>query len=45
MRVMMKYSSVPSSCEAYTYGQVEDYTLNIVSSGRGDVLQKQKTDH
>ncbi|MDR2235842.1 MAG: M12 family metallo-peptidase [Chryseobacterium sp.] len=35
MRVMMKYSSVPSSsCEAYTYGQVEDYTLNIVSSGK-----------
>ncbi len=36
MRVMMKYSSIPtSSCEAYTYGQVEDYTLNIASSGRG----------
>jgi chitodextrinase len=39
MRVMMKYSSVPtSSCEAFTYGQVEDYTLNIVSSGRGELL-------
>ncbi|TLX27029.1 T9SS type A sorting domain-containing protein [Chryseobacterium indologenes] len=38
MRVMMKYSSIPtSSCEAYTYGQVEDYTLNIVSSGKGDL--------
>ncbi|PWN67059.1 reprolysin-like metallopeptidase [Chryseobacterium oncorhynchi] len=38
MRVMMKYSSIPtSSCEAYTYGQVEDYTLNIVSSGRGEL--------
>ncbi|REC44456.1 reprolysin-like metallopeptidase [Chryseobacterium sp. 5_R23647] len=37
MRVMMQYSSVPSSsCGFYTYGQVEDYTLNIVSSGRGD---------
>lgn len=36
MRVMMKYSSIPtSSCETYTYGQVEDYTLNIASSGRG----------
>lgn len=36
MRVMMKYSSAPtSSCESYTYGQVEDYTLNIASSGRG----------
>ncbi|MDR3025300.1 reprolysin-like metallopeptidase [Chryseobacterium sp.] len=38
MRVMMKYSSIPtSSCEAFTYGQVEDYTLNIVSSGKGDL--------
>ncbi|MGE8524734.1 reprolysin-like metallopeptidase [Chryseobacterium rhizosphaerae] len=38
MRVMMKYSSIPtSSCEAYTYGQVEDYTLNIVSSGKGEL--------
>ena len=36
MRVIMKYSSLPgSACEAFTYGQVEDYTLNIVSSGRG----------
>ena len=35
MRVMMKYNSVPSSsCGSYTYGQVEDYTVNIVSSGR-----------
>ncbi|BAP31566.1 uncharacterized protein CHSO_2529 [Chryseobacterium sp. StRB126] len=38
MRVMMKYSSIPtSSCEAYTYGQVEDYTVNITSSGRGEL--------
>ncbi|WP_267403225.1 MULTISPECIES: reprolysin-like metallopeptidase [unclassified Chryseobacterium] len=38
MRVMMQYSSVPSSsCGSYTYGQVEDYTLNIISSGRGDL--------
>ncbi|WP_185290371.1 reprolysin-like metallopeptidase [Chryseobacterium lactis] len=35
MRVMMKYSTIPtSSCEAFTYGQVEDYTVNIASSGR-----------
>lgn len=37
MRVMMQYNAVPSSsCGSYTYGQVEDYTLNILSSGRGD---------
>ena len=35
MRVMMKYSSLPtSSCGTYTYGQVEDYSLNIVSAAR-----------
>ena len=34
MRVMMQYASVPQSpCGSYTYGQVEDYTLNIVSAG------------
>ncbi len=37
MRVMMQYNSVPSSsCGSYTYGQVEDYTLNIISSGKGE---------
>lgn len=36
MRVMMQYNAIPpSSCGSYTYGQVEDYTLNIISSGRG----------
>jgi hypothetical protein len=38
MRVMMQYNAVPSSsCGSYTYGQVEDYTVNIVSSGRGEL--------
>jgi len=29
MRVTMKYGSAPSSCETFTYGEVEDYTVNI----------------
>ena len=32
MRVSMKYNGVPTSCEAFTYGQVEDYNINIVAS-------------
>jgi hypothetical protein len=39
MRVIMRYSTTPTtSCGTFTYGQVEDYTLNIVSSGKGDLL-------
>jgi chitodextrinase len=29
MRVSMKYNGVPASCEAFSYGQVEDYMVNI----------------
>lgn len=29
MRVSMKYNGVPTSCETFTYGEVEDYTVNI----------------
>ena len=31
MRVSMKYNAVPTSCETFTYGEVEDYTVNIIS--------------
>ncbi|WP_428743514.1 GEVED domain-containing protein [Tenacibaculum sp.] len=34
MRVSMKYNASQSSCETFTYGEVEDYTVNIVSSAR-----------
>ncbi|MGV9002958.1 GEVED domain-containing protein [Flavobacterium sp.] len=34
MRVAMKYNAIPTSCEAFSYGQVEDYTINITSSAR-----------
>ena len=32
MRVSMKYNAVPTSCEAFSYGQVEDYTVTIQAS-------------
>lgn len=34
MRVSMKYNASPTSCETFSYGEVEDYTVNIVSTGR-----------
>ena len=33
MRVSMKYNGIPTSCETFSYGQVEDYTLNIKDVG------------
>ena len=29
MRVSMKYNGTPTSCETFSYGQVEDYSVNI----------------
>jgi chitodextrinase len=29
MRVSMKYDGIPTSCETFNYGEVEDYTVNI----------------
>ncbi|GAB4337614.1 MAG: hypothetical protein OHK0038_16070 [Flammeovirgaceae bacterium] len=37
MRVSMKESAYPTSCETFTYGEVEDYTINIVASGSSSV--------
>ncbi|WP_415060689.1 reprolysin-like metallopeptidase [Flavobacterium sp.] len=34
MRVSMKYNASPTSCETFSFGEVEDYTVNVVSSGR-----------
>lgn len=33
MRVTMKYNSTASSCESFSYGEVEDYTVNISNTG------------
>ncbi|MBL4715569.1 MAG: T9SS type A sorting domain-containing protein [Bacteroidia bacterium] len=30
MRVTMKYNGSPASCETFAYGEVEDYTVNVV---------------
>lgn len=35
MRVSMKYNAIPTSCEAFTYGEVEDYTV-ILSEATAD---------
>jgi hypothetical protein len=32
MRVSMKYNAVPTSCETFSYGEVEDYTVNITAA-------------
>jgi PKD repeat protein len=36
MRVSMKYAAYPTSCETFSYGEVEDYTVDIVS-GTGNL--------
>ncbi|RTY93887.1 GEVED domain-containing protein [Flavobacterium sp. GT3R68] len=34
MRVSMKYNGIPTACEAFSYGQVEDYTVNITATAK-----------
>lgn len=39
MRVIMRYNATPTTpCGTFDYGQVEDYTVNIVSTARGEEL-------
>jgi hypothetical protein len=35
MRVSMKYNAIPTSCETFSYGEVEDYSVNITAGGGG----------
>jgi len=32
MRISMKYNGIPEPCETFSYGEVEDYTINIMPS-------------
>jgi len=33
MRVTMKYNAAATACESFSYGEVEDYTINVTSTG------------
>lgn len=35
MRISMKYGSAPTACESFSYGEVEDYTVNIAGDQTG----------
>ncbi len=44
MRVSMQYNATPPTCGAFTYGEVEDYTVSIVAASGGtctDGIQNQ----
>lgn len=44
MRVSMKYNGIPTACETFSYGEVEDYTLNITTStAREAVVETENT--
>lgn len=49
MRVSMKYNGMPTSCETFNYGEVEDYTINIggsaVSSFGAGAVETAKLDN
>jgi chitodextrinase/C1A family cysteine protease len=46
MRVTMKYNSAPTSCETFSYGEVEDYTIVITGTSssidRGDIIDAEE---
>jgi len=47
LRVSMKYNGIPTSCETFSYGEVEDYTVNLqtVTSTCTDVTLTLKLDN
>jgi hypothetical protein len=40
MRVSAKYGAYSTPCETFTYGEVEDYTINISTIGKTNALAK-----
>ena len=43
MRVSLKYNGIPTSCETFSYGQVEDYTVVIASTAKAVFISKTET--
>jgi len=43
MRVSMKYNGIPTPCETFNYGEVEDYTIVIQSQGPDTVAPSAPT--
>lgn len=40
MRISNKYNGNPTSCENFSYGEVEDYTLNILATPEAEIIIK-----
>jgi hypothetical protein len=46
MRVQMQYNAYPgTSCSVYTYGEVEDYTVNITGNAQRPMALEASTDY
>jgi subtilisin family serine protease len=39
MRVSMKYNAAATPCETFSYGEVEDFTVNITSTETAEIVQ------
>jgi bacillolysin len=42
MRVQMKYNAASTACETFSFGEVEDYTVNIGAAGINGIVQGEK---